>query len=153
MKIADLLDELDLFQDFLFSDLETLGKYLRLEDVVKGAVVFREGDPGNYMLILVGGRIGIFKGGEHGRQLLSTEGRGRIVGEMTLLDQERRSATCIAETDCELLTMTAENLKHLATDHPAIAYHFIFCLARLISRRLRRASGLMADFLGYESGQ
>jgi CRP/FNR family cyclic AMP-dependent transcriptional regulator len=119
-KIADLLDELELF---------------------------REGDAGNYMFILSSGRIGVFKGGEHGEQLLSHEIRGRIVGEMALLDHEKRSATCIAESDCELLTFTQENLKKLAADHPAIGYHFLFSLARLLSKRLRRASGMMADFL------
>jgi CRP/FNR family transcriptional regulator, cyclic AMP receptor protein len=148
MKIADILDELDLFQDFPYSELELIGRYLRLEDIVKGAEIFREGEPGDYMLILVQGSITIFKGGENGQRLLSYEGRGRIIGEMTMLDQERRSATCVAETDCELLTLSRENLKNLAADHPGIAYRYMFCIARLLSRRLRRASGMMADFLG-----
>ena len=148
MKIADILDELDLFQDFPYSELEIVGRYLHLEDIVKGAEIFREGDPGTYMLILVEGSISIFKGSEHGRQLLSHEERGRIIGEMAMLDQERRSATCVAETDCELLTLSGEKLKLFAAEHPAVAYRFMFCIARLLSRRLRRVSGMMADFLG-----
>ncbi|MET3133222.1 CRP/FNR family cyclic AMP-dependent transcriptional regulator [Oxalobacteraceae bacterium GrIS 1.11] len=148
MKIADILDELDLFQDFPYAELEIIGAYLNLERVGKGEVIFNEGDPGNYMLILVDGGISIFKGGEHGRQLLSHEARGRIVGEMAMLDQELRSATCIADTDCELLTLSSEKLKRLAADHSVVAYRFMLCLARLLSRRLRRVSGMMADFLG-----
>lgn len=148
VKIADLLDELELFRDFSFQELEIIALYLRLEEVPKDAVVFNEGDPGTYMLILVKGSISIFKGGEHGRQLLSLETSGRIVGEMSMLDQERRSATCIAATDCELLTLSGDNLKLLAAERPVIAYRFMFCLARLLSRRLRRTSGMMADFLG-----
>ena len=148
MKIADLLDGLDLFQDFSYPELESIARYLQLEQVAKGKVVFHEGDPGTYMLILVSGRISIFKGGEHGRQLLSHEMRGRVIGEMAMLDQERRSATCIAEDDCELLTLSTENLKKFSHDHPGTAYRFMFCLARLLSRRLRRVSGMMADFLG-----
>ena len=65
-----------------------------------------------------------------------------------MLDHERRSATCIADTDCELLTLSSENLKKFAAEHPHTAYLLMFCLARLLSRRLRRVSGMMADFLG-----
>lgn len=148
MKIADLLDELELFRDFSFQELEIIAPYLRLEAVPEGTVIFNEGDPGTYMLILVNGSISIYKGGEHGRQLLSLETRGRIVGEMAMLDQERRSATCIAATACELLTLSGDNLTLLAAERPVIAYRFMFCLARLLSRRLRRTSGMMADFLG-----
>lgn len=148
MKIADLLDELELFRDFSFHELEIIGSYLMLMEVPEGKIIFHEGDAGNYMLILVDGSISIFKGGENGRQLLSIEMRGRIVGEMAMLDQERRSATCVASTDCELLTLSNDNLKMLAAERPGIAYRLMFCLARLLSRRLRRTSGMMADFLG-----
>ena len=147
MKIADLLDELDLFQGFAYPELEIIARYLHFEEVEQGTAIFSEGDPGNYMFILVKGRISILKGGEHGGQLLSHEVPGRIIGEMTLLDQERRSATCLADTDCELLSLTSDNLKKLATESPTVSYRFMFCLARLLSRRLRRVSGIMADLL------
>lgn len=146
-KIADLLDGLDLFREFPYPELQILSRYVVMQDVDKGKVIFHEGDPGNYMLILIEGRIGIFKGGENGQHLLSYEGEGRIVGEMALLDHERRSATCIADTACELLTLTSENLKKLAAENPPTAYRFMYSLAQLLSRRLRRTSGMMADFL------
>ena len=43
---------------------------------------------------------------------------------------------------------TSENLKKFSAEHPGLAYRFMFCLARQLSRRLRRVSGMMADFLG-----
>lgn len=146
-KMADMLDELDFFQDFPYVDLEIIGRHLILQEIGEGEEIFREGDPGNFMLILISGRIAIFKGGEHGRHLLSYEGKGRIVGEMALLDHERRSATCVADTDCDLMTLTQDGLKKLAAESPALGYRFMFCLARLLSKRLRRTSGMMADFL------
>lgn len=147
MKIADMLDGLELVQDFTYPELEMIADYVRHEEAGKGKVIFEEGDPGNFMLIVLEGRISIYKGGEHGRQLLSSEAKGRLVGEMAVLDHEPRSATCIAETDCELLILTSANLNKMALDHPMLAYHFMASLARLLSRRLRRASALMADFL------
>lgn len=146
--IADLLDGLALFRDFSYPDLMVVANYLTMEASPRGATVFQEGDPGNFMLILVDGRISIFKAGENGRRLLCVESKGRCIGEMALLDKERRSATCIAESDCEYLTLTQGGLERLAQDHPGLAYRFMFCLAQLLSRRLRRASGIMADLLG-----
>ncbi len=147
MKIADLLDGLDLFQGFSYPDLETVSHYAMLEEVSKGTVIFQEGERHTHMFILVEGRIAIYKQSEHGRQLLSHEGKGRVVGEMALLDHEPGSATCIAETDCELVTLTRGNLDRLAAEHPGVAYRLVCGLARLLSRRLRRASGLIAEFL------
>ena len=146
-SIADLLDGLELFKDFTFQELKTIANYLSFNFVKAGEAVFHEGEAGTYMLILVEGKLAVFKGGEHGTHLLSYEGRGRVVGEMALIDQERRSATCKAETDCELMTLSIEGLNSLATEHPGLAYRFMFSLSRLMSRRLRRTSGLLVEYL------
>lgn len=145
--IADLLDGLDFFGDFAYAELETLARHLACVTARKGEVIFSEGDPGSHMLILVEGRVAISKDGENGHHLLSYEAKGRIIGEMALLDRERRSATCKAETDCQLLTLDHDGLGRLAGGHPALAYRFMFVLARLLSRRLRRTSGVLAEYL------
>jgi CRP/FNR family cyclic AMP-dependent transcriptional regulator len=149
MNIADLLDGLELVSDFRYQELEMIAKYLSHEEVEQGRVLFAEGDPGDFMLIVIAGKVGIYKGGANGQHLLSTELGGRIIGEMAMIDRERRSATCIAASNCELLTLTAANLKKLAHDHPGLAYHFMSALARMLSRRLRRVSGMMADYLDH----
>lgn len=146
-KIADLLDGLELFRDFSYQELRTVANYLSYQHVKKDDPIFTEGDAGNYMLILVEGKLAVFKGGEVGRHLLSYEGRGRVVGEMALLDHERRSATCMAQTDCELMTLGTDGLSRMAVEHPALAYSFMFSLARLLSRRLRRTSGMLIEYM------
>jgi len=146
-SIADLIDGLDFFQDFSYQELRTIAGHFGRMNAGPGEIVFEEGDPGSHMLILVEGRISILKAGEHGSHLLSHEGRGRIIGEMALLDRERRSATCIADTDCELLTLNHEGLERLTREHPRLAYRFMFALARLLSKRLRRTSGILAEHL------
>lgn len=146
-KLADLIDGLDFFQDYSYKELEILSRYLGQTSVEKGEVIFNEGDPGSFMLILIEGRISIYKSGENGRHLLSYEGKGRIIGEMALLDRERRSAQCVADTPCEVLTLNHEGLERLAAEHPMLGYRFMFSLARLLSKRLRRTSGMLAEYL------
>lgn len=145
--IADQIDGLEFFREFSYPELQTLSGHFGQMHVDAGKVIFDEGDPGGFMLILIDGRISIFKTGETGRHLLSYEGKGRIIGEMALLDRERRSAMCVAETDCELLTINHEGLAKLSTEHPGLAYRFMFALARLLSKRLRRTSGVLAEHL------
>lgn len=145
--VADLLDGLHLFVNFSHAELGIVGRYMVPQSARKGEVIFHEGDPGNFMLILTHGSVSIFKEGGHGQQLLSSEGQGRVIGEMALLDQDKRSATCVADKDCEFLTFKNEGLTRLANEHPALAYRFMYCLAQVISRRLRRTSGMMADIL------
>ncbi len=147
MKIADLLDGLDFVSDFAFPELEILAKYVTHHEMRKGSIIFEEGDTGDFMFIVIEGRISIYKSGDNGRQLLATETRGRVIGDMAMIDQELRSATCVAETECELLILTHTNLQSMAKAHPLVAYHFMTSLARNLSRRLRRTSGMMADFL------
>jgi CRP-like cAMP-binding protein len=145
--IADVLDGLELFREFSYAELKQIGRYLGWENKKQGDVIFAEGDEGNYMLILVEGKLSVFKGGEHGSQLLCHEGKGRIVGEMALLDRERRSATCKADVDCELLILHEDGLRRMTAESPQLAYRFMFNLARLLSRRLRRTSGMLVEFL------
>lgn len=145
--IADLLDGLELFQGLSFPELECLSRYMTFSTATKGDVVFHEGDPGSYMIILIEGRMEVSKSGDGGFHLLSYEGRGRVLGEMALLDREQRSATCVAASDCDLLTINQEGMERLALEFPAIAYKLLFIVARLLSRRLRRTSGMLADFL------
>jgi CRP-like cAMP-binding protein len=148
MNIADLLDQLELFQaDFSYKELEAIGRYMSFRSAYRREIIFNEGDPGSHMLILISGRMEISKSGDGGLHLLSYEGKGRILGEMALIDHEPRSATCVAASDCEMLSLNHDGLDRLLADSPALAYKLMFLLARLLSRRLRRTSGLLADFL------
>ncbi len=145
--LIELIDGLEFFRSFSYPQLETIAGYLSLVEAAGGDAIFREGDPGTCMLILVSGRIAVYKTGENGRHLLSFEQPGRIIGEMALLDHERRSATCIAEQDCVLVTLGQDSLERLADEHAALAYQLMHAIARLLSRRLRRTSGVLAEHL------
>ncbi len=146
-KIADVLDGLELFTEFSYPELKVIGRYMTQVMKKQGELIFSEGDPGDYMLILIEGKLSIFKGGEHGTHLLCHEGRGRIVGEMALLDHERRSASCVADSNCEMLIFNEANLQRMVTEAPILAYRFMFSLAKLLSRRLRRTSGMLVEYL------
>jgi CRP-like cAMP-binding protein len=100
------------------------------------------------MLFIVDGQVAVYKDSENGaNHLLSEVGSGLTVGEMALIDRSFRSASCVAESVCDILVMTDQALARLVSDHPAVAFHFAISLARLISKRLRQTSGELADFV------
>lgn len=143
--IADALDGLALFKGFNYPELQTAARYFRPVSVASGQAVFREGESGDSLLVVVSGRVAIVKDSVQGPQLLCHEGPGRTIGEMTLLDHERRSASCLAETDCRLLSMDQAALQRMSLDYPLLAYRFMHALAQQLSRRLRRTSGELTE--------
>ena len=147
-EISELLSYLEFFDGYSSGNLEIISQYLVRKTVAKDAIVFREGEPGNFLLFIVDGQVSIYKDSENGaNHLLTQEGHGRTVGEMALIDRSYRSATCIADRACDILVMTDQSLARLLSDHPSVAFQFAISLAKLLSKRLRQTSGELADFV------
>lgn len=147
-EISDVLRQLQFFHSYSDGHLATISQYLTRSTVPKGAVIFREGEPGSFMLFIIAGQVSIYKDSESGaNHLLSQQGSGVTVGEMALIDRSFRSASCVAERACDILVMTDQSLARLVSDHPSVAYQFAIGLAKLLSTRLRQTSGELADFV------
>ena len=145
-EIAELLRYLEFFGGYSNGNLEVISRYLARSTVSKGAIIFREGELGSFMLFIVAGQVSVYKDCENGaNHLLTQEGRGRTVGEMALIDRSYRSATCVADRACDILVMTDQALARLVSDHPSVAFQFALSLAKLLSKRLRQTSGELVD--------
>ena len=148
VEISELLRQLEFFHGYSDGNLQTISHYLTRSTVPKGAIIFREGDPGSFMLFIVDGQVSVYKDSGNGAiHLLSQQGSGQTVGEMALIDSSFRSATCVAERACDILAMTDQALARLVSDHPTVAFQFAISLAKLLSKRLRQTSGELADFV------
>jgi CRP-like cAMP-binding protein len=53
----------------------------------------------------------------------------------------------MADTDCTVLILSADEMARMAAENPLLAYRFMFRLARLLSRRLRKTSGMLVEYL------
>ncbi|HZW12009.1 MAG TPA: cyclic nucleotide-binding domain-containing protein [Noviherbaspirillum sp.] len=150
-EICDMIAETQLFSDFDWKDIQALAAYVQCYQVAAGTVVFNEGDAGSYMCLLVKGEVDILKNDHEGvaRRIVNVT-RGKTIGEMSIIDGEPRSATCIASQDSVLLLLTKENYQRIIKEKPVLAVHILAKLAKLMSQRLRGASGQLVEFLGHQ---
>jgi CRP/FNR family cyclic AMP-dependent transcriptional regulator len=99
------------------------------------ATLFKEGEPGDLMYVLMSGTADIIV---H-NQLVETVEPGAIVGEMAMIDEGPRSATIIAKSDCTLLPIDKKRFNFLIQQTPNFAVHVM----RVIATRLRRTDSLL----------
>lgn len=92
--------------------------FLELE---KGQVLFSEGDKGEEMYIVLSGVVQVFLLREGLQVLLADMGAGHFFGEMSLLEQEPRSASVIALEPSKLLVINNDNFQHFICQNPSLA--------------------------------
>jgi CRP/FNR family transcriptional regulator, cyclic AMP receptor protein len=145
-EIRDALMDCDLFNNFPPTDIQAAARYFGLTELKKGETIFSEGDMGTFMCIVSDGDISVLKSNLEGKKVtLAKLHTGRTFGEMALLDGERRSATCVAATDCVLLTLSQDSLEKMLDEAPRTAANVIRAVAVALSKRLRMADGKLVD--------
>ncbi len=110
---------------------ELFSKAPEIVRVPRGAVLFREGEPGAAMYVLILGQASV---AIHGCELeILTP--GAIVGEMSIVSPGPRSATVTASDNCEFVEINARRFNELVRQVPEFALQVM----RTLSERLRRA--------------
>jgi predicted acylesterase/phospholipase RssA/CRP-like cAMP-binding protein len=112
--------------------------------VAAGEVVFRQGDAGDGLFLVVSGRIRVTMAAAGAERTLYDLGRGAVVGEIALLTDQPRTATVHAVRDSDLQRLRAPVFRELAERSPVLMSSMLRLLAdRLLTRdRLLTASGL-----------
>ena len=79
---------------FNFQEILVLAKHMAAYRLPQGATLFKEGDRVPFLCLVYKGQVDVFKEGDDGKEkrLISIR-KGRTLGEMSLVDQEPRSAT------------------------------------------------------------
>lgn len=129
MYRVHLLRHVSLFQGMTSRDLSVIAPRLHKLSVQKGAVIIQEGDLGDSLMIMDGGRAGVYRSG----QLLGEVKRGDCFGEMAILTQGARTATIRAEEDVLLWRLDSSVFYDMMFDQTSIAVEMM----KLLSRRLR----------------
>jgi CRP/FNR family transcriptional regulator, cyclic AMP receptor protein len=112
--------------------------------LARGEVLFREGDAGDQIYVVVEGKIKLGRTSPDGREnLLAVLGPGQMFGELSLFDPGPRSASASAITDTTLLGLAHKDLLPWLTGRPEVARNLLSQLAQ----RLRRSNDTLADLV------
>jgi len=146
--VVAMLRETPLFGDLAAADLEALAGYVEVYEAAANTVLFREGESGGFMCLLVRGGAEIVKQDrQFGARRISHVGPGKTLGEMALIDGEPRSATCIFPQRSELALLTRERFVRLLREQPQLGIQVLLKIVTLMSRRLRKTSAHLVDYL------
>ncbi len=128
-----LLREIPIFADLSPEDLKLIAEIAREEWYPQNTVIFRQGDEGNMLFVIVEGRLHVVRSANATEQVLAQRGAGDFVGEMAIIESAPRSASLITQSDVRVLAIDGEVFKNILHERPDVS----FALLRSISRRLR----------------
>ena len=101
-----------------------------------GQALFREGDAGDGVYLVVSGEIDIVKASSGGERSLARLGPGGVLGEMSLLTSESRSASGRARIDTAALHIPAARFRALLAEGSLAALKMTAGLGEVLARRL-----------------
>ncbi|CUS97273.1 cyclic nucleotide-binding domain-containing protein [Candidatus Chrysopegis kryptomonas] len=118
-----------------------------VEKFKPGDTILREGEKGDKVCLLLKGNVKILKLADSTGRILFEMSEGDFFGEMALIDLHPRSASVVALTDCEVLSIPANYFDKLLHQYPQILIN----IAKELSERIRVSNEkLLNDFLNYE---
>ena len=145
-KVLQKLKEVEIFKEFSH-DSEIIKKIAALctERTYKaGEKIIEEGEFGDELFIFISGTIDILKNTLQNEKYtmtkLNADNKSIHVGEMALIDNDRRSATVLAEANCKCLVINRENFIKFGNENPVVGLAITRVIASQISTMLRKAT-------------
>ncbi|MFN0250268.1 MAG: cyclic nucleotide-binding domain-containing protein [Kofleriaceae bacterium] len=137
MIAARALAATPLFAGLPKEALEALVSNLTLVSLDTGSVLFREGDPGDALYVIVEGEVSVQAEGPP-RVEMARLGPGTFIGEVALLTDQVRSATVTAVQTSELLRIDRHTLSRVLANHGDVLRALLrFVRDRLVDRWMR----------------
>lgn len=134
------LKDVELFKSLPKSTLCELSEQCKSVVLKPGQILFKDGDPGQHMYVVLSGRLTVLKQGREISQILS----GQVFGEMALIESKSRSATVQADTETVIKEITKPQFDSLLVSND----QFLLSLLSTLSHRSRGHTRDLA--MGYQ---
>ncbi|MFS2036589.1 Crp/Fnr family transcriptional regulator [Polaromonas sp. CT11-55] len=153
----DLLQTSQLLQDFTPAEADILGASMLLVRAEPGQVMIREGEAGDWMMLILKGTVDVTKrlelpadadaGAEAAVSRVAVVRAGAAVGDMSMLDSEPRYATCTAIEPVEAGVWGRHEIALLIRDHPGVGAKLLVKITQMMAQRLRNTSNQLVRIL------
>ena len=145
---VELLRNVSIFRDLDTGELARVAEVCREQSFVSGEYIFREGESGNRLYLIVEGEVRISRqvpgSGEEALAILKA---GSLFGEMAVFDRSERSTDAISNGGTKVITIMRSDFELLLDFNRDIAYKVLWALVRILSTRLRSTNDSLRSFL------
>jgi CRP-like cAMP-binding protein len=138
------LPKLPFFQGFLERDIADVVALGTLHQARRGWVLFREGDPGDAAYIVLRGAVEVLSGSGDTLCRIALRGPGTVVGEMAVLLQAPRNATCRVREDATLLRLSHEAIGALLDSKRKVSFKFLRAVVANLTASVERTNRTLA---------
>ncbi|MBI9088544.1 MAG: cyclic nucleotide-binding domain-containing protein [Desulfobacterium sp.] len=125
------------FKDLSNDELDRIKIYVSEETFKKGTTLFKEGMRGGVMYIVKSGEIEIFQKARPSEISLAKLKAGSFVGEMSMIDDEPRSASARISANAVLLIITKASFREIITKNAESGNKILLSFLKMLSTRLR----------------
>lgn len=144
----ELLKQVAIFKDLDEGELSRVAELCRSQEFVSGEHIFREGEHGNRLYLIVEGDVRISRtipgSGEEALAILKP---GALFGEMAVFDRSERSTDAISNGGTKVLTIARPDFELLLDFNRELAYKVLWSCVRVLSGRLRSTNDSLRSFL------
>ena len=145
MELLSLLANVPLFRSLDSSRIADMAANARHARYERADVITREGDRDARLFVIVDGMVTVYKSwGQNNQRRLRKLGEGDWFGEMALLVDHRRTATVVAATDVEVLSLCRLDLTEVIRRHPELSFE----LLRTLAGRMQTVEDHLVSTLG-----
>ena len=138
---VEILRKVALFEGMTSAQLRKLAAALKETKFPGSAHIFKEGEAGTSMFIIVEGKVRISREVPGmGEEALAVLGAGNVFGEMSLIDESPRSADAVVHERCRLLVLSKDSFEDLLFLHKDLAYEVLWNIVRMLTGRLRETN-------------
>lgn len=146
LEHVQILSEAHLFRGLPQADLLSLAHEAQTVTVRSGEYLLHQGDPGESVFFIASGRLQVVARIEDTgivtEAIVSVLGKGDTVGELSLLDGQPRSASCLALTPVTCVKLERDAFLLLLRKH----WQLTRSLLEVMAERLRTADGRLAEY-------
>jgi len=153
-QIHGMISYSPLFENFNLAEIRLLSHFMQVYRAEPGVEIIREGEAGDFMMLLIEGRIEVFKQDRwNAPRLIALIDPGKTLGEMSMIDGEPRFATCVAAERCTIAVLTRENLARIILEQPILGAKILMELVLMLSQRLRQTSTRLVSVLDRQESE
>jgi len=136
-SVIEMLQKTPLWSALSKQDLKLVAKLSHERSFQIGQAIVTKGEAGVGFYLILEGAVEVRSGGKS----LSKLGPGQFFGEMSIIDNQPRSADVIAIENSRVLILSAWSFKTLISDNPKIALKMM----QEFVRRLRESDKSLSD--------